>query len=663
MEINDLMKKLLRHFVLLSVCLTTLPAMANLDRRTMLQRQMFQDAELALEKGQLSKYKRLKKHLHDYPLYPYLQFDEIAARLHLNNDKDVNRFLQQYPGTPLASRLQYKWLKSLARKRQWGTLIDNFYYTRDIALQCDFARALYKHGQTQRASAVLEGVWLHSKSLPKNCDAPLKTWQNAGGLSQELVWERIRLVMQTGRVQLALYLADFLNKADRYWVRIWAKVRRDPDYVMHVYDRFKDKDSRTLRWILSSGLTRMARNDAPSAAQLWHLWRDEFQFDNNEKERTERKLALALAREDPINGQKWLESLKLNVQDPRLHELYIISAIQDQDWETALDWIKQLPQPEQHSERWVYWRGRAQEALGQTELAHATYMLNANTRGYYGFLAADRAGMNYQLDHHPVKYSQDDLATLAKRPAIERARELHALKRMSDARREWNYALQHMDKSQILIAAQLAHEWDWYDRAIITFAQAEYWDDLEKRFPLAHQDIVIAQAKLHRINPAWAFAVIRQESAFITDARSHAGALGLMQLLPGTARQMAGVKRMRFHRNDLLNVSTNVKLGISYLKHVKDRFKGNNILATAAYNAGDHRVKQWLPKDGFLEADVWIEKVPFSETRKYLKRVLTYTVIYEQRLGLRPVPLIERMLPIPARPTKLSDQNKSKTTS
>jgi soluble lytic murein transglycosylase len=312
--------------------------------------------------------------------------------------------------------------------------------------------------------------------------------------------------------------------------------------------------------------------------------------------------------------------------------------------------MDRLPQEEQHTERWRYWRARALEATGRLEEARAVFLLNADSRGYYGFLSADRAGMGYHFDHHPINVSAKDLSSIEKIPAIERARELYALNRIVDARREWNHALQQLDKPQKLAAAQLAHDWNWHDRAIITFAQAQYWDDLEKRFPLAHQELVISQSNQQRINPAWAFAIIRQESAFTNDARSHAGAMGLMQLLPRTARQIARSLRIRFHRNDLLNANTNLKLGINYLKTVKDKFKGNNVLATAAYNAGHNRVRP---------ADIWIENVPFDETRNYLKRVMTYTVIYERRLGKRPTPLLERMLPISPEVTVLSSQNKA----
>jgi soluble lytic murein transglycosylase len=643
-----------RLLIAIVVSVLAVPTASALERRTMLQRLAFVDAERALKLGRLSTYHELEQKLRDYPLYPYLKFEEIKRNLRGNNYKDVRRFLQDYPGTPLANRLHYRWLKSLARKHRWGTLIDNFYYTNDVALQCDFTHALIKENHPQRAYNVLAGLWLTGHSLPSRCDYPIKKWYASGKLSQDLVWKRIRLAMQSRRTRLALFLARYVDAKDRYWVRMWAKVRRDPKFVSEVYARFKDKDSQLLRWVIGDGLRRMSRTDATAAAQHWSDWRDRFKFSELEKNRIERRLTLALVTSDPTASKAWLKQLELDADDHRINELYILNAVQDQDWETALGWMNRLSEEEQQTDRWRYWRGRALEALGRLDEARSAYLLNADSRSYYGFLSADRAGMDYKFDRHPIAFSNKDLSPIEKIPAIERARELLALNRVVDARREWNFALQQLDKPQMLKAAQLAYDWNWHDRAIITLAQANYWDDLVKRFPLAHRELVINYARQQQINPAWAFAIIRQESAFTNDARSHAGALGLMQLLPRTARQIAHSLRLRFHRNDLLNANTNVRLGIKYLKKVKDIFKGNKVLATAAYNAGNARVRQWLPKDGILPADVWVEIVPLNETRDYLQRVMTYTVIYEERLGKTPVPLLERMLPIPGVPTVVS---------
>jgi len=636
---------------ILSVVLALLmaPAMAVVvDSPIATQRQQFLDAEHAFKTGHLSHYRQLEQQLRDYPLHPYLEFAEIRRDLEHADYKNIYMFLDKHAGSPLALRLQQEWLKTLAHKKQWRLLVDSYYFTPDIALQCDFAHALFQIKEPQRAYTVLEGVWLTGKHLPNNCEAPIARWYQDGALSQDLVWERIRLTMQANQVNLGMSLAQYVDADDRFWVRMWAKVRRDPKYVEEIYERFGETDSQILRWIIGDGIARHAFKDGPAAAKLWQSWRDEFEFSTTERDRVERQLALALAKDDPYGSHEWLTKVSIDTHDKRAQELFILTALTDQDWETALGWLDRLDSEDKHSDRWRYWRGRVLESMGQMEEARSIYLLNSDTRSYYGFLAADRTGLGYQLEHRPVPYRVNDLQTLAKLPAITRARELHAINRVVDARREWTHAIQRMDKPQMLIAAQLAHDWNWHDRAIMTLMQADYWDDLVKRFPLAHRELVQTHAKQHGVEPAWAFAIIRQESAFTEDAKSHAGAMGLMQLMPATAKQVARNLQLRFQRNDLLDASTNVKLGVSYLRRVMDQFKGNKVLATAAYNAGGHRVAKWLPKEGSIPADLWVELVPFNETRDYCQRVLTYTVIYEQRLGQRPIPLMERMVPIPA---------------
>lgn len=647
-----------KHFVLaIIVAVVAIPTASAMDQRTMSQRQTFTNAEHALQQGRLSTYQRLARKLKDYPLYPYLKFEEIKRNLHRNNYKDVRRFLQDNHGTPLAGRLQYLWLKSLAHKHRWRMLVNNFYYTDDVALQCDFAHALLRQNQPQLAYKILGSLWKTGNYLPKQCDYPVDKWFAGGGLTQDLVWQRIRLAMQSHRTRLALYLKKYVNPKDRYWIRIWAKVLRDPEYVTQVYAHFKDSDSRLLRRVVGGGLRRLSHVDALAAARHWSDWHDKLKFTHIEQDRIERRITLALASSNLSSSHSWLKRLNLDVEDQRINELYTLNAIQDQDWEIALGWINRMSQEAQHSDRWLYWRGRALEALGRLDEARSSYMQIADPRSYYGFLSADHLGTDYQFDHHPLSFTSRDLTPIENVPAIQRARELRALNRLVEARCEWNFALQKFDNPQLLKAAQLAHDWNWHDRAIATLAQAKYWDDLEKRFPLAHRELVINYAREQHINPAWVFAIIRQESAFTKDARSDAGALGLMQLLPVTARRIARNLQMRFRIDDLFDAETNVRLGINYLKKVKDVFGGNNVLATAAYNAGDSHVRQWLPKIDILPADVWVEIVPFSETRDYLKRVMTYTVIYEERLGRTPVPLLKRMRPIPGEPTVISSGN------
>ncbi|MDH5408005.1 MAG: transglycosylase SLT domain-containing protein [Gammaproteobacteria bacterium] len=611
------------------------------------QRKDYIAAEKALKNRQITRYRRIASRLKNYPLYPYLEYEEIRRRLGQTSSSEIQTFLEVNRHSPLSNKLRHAWLKSLARKKKWRELVDNFYLVNDSNLRCNYARALFELGD-HRAIDVSKELWRTGKSLPNSCNYAFQALRDAGILNNELVWERIRLTMTAGRPRLAKYLArTMLNKQDQKWVNLWAKVRRKPELVDKVHELGEYEQLPAVRWMLVDGIRSMARRDDIKAAERWLELLDEYEFTATERHRAERRLVYKLKQRNEDYADKLLKKLGPAALDDKVLDYYVLSALRDKDWRSALDWLGQLSSDSQHTVRWQYWRARALESLGHMEEARGLYLLNANDRSYYSFLAADRAGLSYKFAHKPLTYSGTDFASLKEEPALLRAGELFFLKRIVEARREWNAALTQMDGVQRLKAASLAHEMGWHDRAIVTLAQAEYWDDLEMRFPLAHQQLVLKHATKTNINPAWAFAIIRQESAFTADARSHAGALGLMQLMPGTARQVARSMQLRRPRqNDILNIKTNVRLGVQYLKKVNDKFDGNAVLATAAYNAGHHRVKQWIPEQGVLPADVWVELVPFKETREYLQRVMTYMVIYENRLGQDSIPLLKRMMPI-----------------
>ena len=255
---------------------------------------------------------------------------------------------------------------------------------------------------------------------------------------------------------------------------------------------------------------------------------------------------------------------------------------------------------------------------------------------------------SYHLEHVETPATAKLVNQVAALDAVKRATELSALQRWVEARREWRWATADMDTQQLKAAAKLAEQLGWHDQAIFTLAKTGYWDDLELRFPMEYADLVEANANLHDIDIAWVFAVMRQESAFMDDARSHAGAMGLMQLMPATARSVARqmLKRKPPRRNELFEPDTNIALGSAYLKQMKGKLGDSAVLATAAYNAGPHRVARWLPART-LPADIWIELLPFDETRGYLRRVLAYTVIYEKRMGRTPTRLQDRLHPVP----------------
>ena len=315
-------------------------------------------------------------------------------------------------------------------------------------------------------------------------------------------------------------------------------------------------------------------------------------------------------------------------------------------------WIDALPLEEKLEGRWQYWRARALLKLGRAPEANTLLSQLAATRSYFGFLAADRLGLGYNLTQERLVIAPEEIQRLQAIPSLARARELLRLKRRHGARLEWAHGLRAMNDEEVAQAARLAEHWGWPGRAILTLGRTPYRSDLILRFPLAYRELITHQARHQRLDLPWVYAIVRQESAFQPDARSKSGALGLMQIMPRTGREIAGKlnKKLR-NKHQLLDTDLNVRFGSSYLRTLLDTLGNHPILATAAYNAGPNAVKKWLPKDKEMPADRWIESVPYTQTREYLRRVFAYTAIYENRLQTGPTPLSGRLTAIPSKKT------------
>jgi soluble lytic murein transglycosylase len=617
------------------------------------QRHRFLQAEQSLKQGDRSRYQSLLGRLRDYPLYPYLLFEDLRQRLASASSHEIGAFLHRFADTPLAPRLRYRWLRSLAKHHSWNRYIHAYQPTDNAFLQCNYRRALLETGHRRQALAGIASLWRTGRSLPDACDPVLSTWEASGTLTANLAWERIRLAMEAGHPRLARYLGRYLPKSQQPWVDTWYHVYRKPTRLLKSGPVRAPAPVR--EWIVMNGLERLASINPHDTAQSWHRILARYQLTPEQRARLVRRIALALAYDGDPEASRWLLKVPSAQCTARVRNWRVRSALNQQDWPQVLHWLNRLPAGEQSDTRWRYWRARALEALGHHHDADRIYAQLAQTRTYEGFLAADRIGVPYSFENQALDFTNVQLQQLARKPGIRRARELFALDRLLDARREWYAATRHLNDMQLQQAAKLAQSWGWYDRAILTLGRSQYRDDLKLRFPIVHRRVVLRQAHRVDINPAWAYAVMRKESAFNTEARSQKGALGLMQLLPQTARRVAHDMNLRWRRSgQLYHARFNIRVGMTYLRMVLDRFGDHPVLATAAYNAGTYRVRQWLPTTQSVPADIWIETIPYGETRDYLRSVLAFTAIYERRLGQPPTRLLQRMPPVEPRDGKLS---------
>jgi soluble lytic murein transglycosylase len=486
-------------------------------------------------------------------------------------------------------------------------------------------------------------LWVVGKSQPRQCDPVFKVWVAKGGMTRERVWERIELAMKSRRLSLTTFLEKQLSKKDRRWVRRWRDMHRKPAESLHldVYHR----DLPIARKIVRHGIKRLVRRDTEAAVSVWKRVRaTHLKHDPQETLALDESVALRAAASDHPQALALLGAL----EDPseNIKEWRVRLALKQQQWKSALMWIETLPVEERNSERWQYWRARILQSQSVPVLGNAAQRIFsglATERSYHGFLAADRLGVPYSFEDDALQFSEADLQALEDVPPITRARELFKLKRLVDARREWFYAIGDFAEPDLRKAAVLASRWGWHDRAIATVAKGDHFDDIQLRFPMAYKDLVLSSAGEQAVDPAWVYGVLRQESGFMSDARSSAGALGLMQLMPQTGRMTARKLKTRVRSNyEILDVNKNIRLGAAYLQNMLKKKNGHSAMATAAYNAGPNRVSAWLPQSP-MAADVWIESIPYNETRKYVKRVMSYTVIYDYLLDGETGQMSQRM--------------------
>ena len=609
-------------------------------------RSAFIAAERSLPRSR-GAWERLRSELGGYPLLPYLELARLRADLPKAGAPGIEAFLQRYDGEPVTFRLQRRWLRQLAARREWRKFVEWYPGGDSVDLRCHHARALLETGDEAAALSAAGSLWMSGRSRPKACDPVFAVWLESNRFSPSLAWERFGLAMGRGSVRLARYLERFLDPADRRLAATWRAVHKDPPRVGTI--RLGGEPSK-VEAVLVHGLERLARRDPAAAVEALAEVEARTGLSAAAYAGVARRIGLSFAADHEPQAIDWLWRVDAAHADNLVLRWRIAAAVLHSRWSKALEGIASLPAEERSRERWRYWRARALEVAGRGEEASADYESLALERDYYGFLAADRAGMEYRFNHHPIEVPADVADRVAAMPALRRALELLALGRRVDARREWHALVSKLDEDELKAASWIAGCRDWHGRAILTIARTPERDDLELRFPVVYRAVVESASERRGLSPATVYALIRQESAFVADARSSAGALGLMQIMPRTGRTlMKRIGRKWRNRNQLLAPALNVELGTHYIRSLLSRTGGHHALATASYNAGPHRVRKWLPSVGEVEAAVWIDNIPFTETRRYVRRVFAYRAIYEHRLGLRPIRLTERLPPVPAR--------------
>jgi soluble lytic murein transglycosylase len=608
-------------------------AAAATDNTLSSARSQYGDAMVAIDRGSWTEYEQLRPGLDDYPLAIYLDYEQLTRQVQRTRPAEARRFIRASEDTPLPNRFLSVYLSQAGRDRRWRDFLAVMpEEPNSVELKCYYFRAKLAEGDPLAAWEGAERLWVHGESRPKSCDPLFDAWMRAGELSDEVVWARLLKAFDARQSSLLKYVARKGSEALAPWSERLLAIYRKPD-AMRAQSLPADEDRSAQ--LASHGLAHLARYNPALCLDYWERYRQELAFTAEQASRVEYAIARNALLSETESLVPWLQGALERLEDDGLVEIRLRWALAEQDWRGLEEAMMLLSAERREEAVWRYWEAMLLERSGDRAAAETILAALAAERGYYSFLAADRLGRPYAFNHAPLVAERPVAVPLRQLPAVQRIGELHFHDEPGLAHSEWHKVLQdRSDPDQRQQLAYLAREQGWHRMAIDAANQAEAWDALDLRFPMPYQETFSRHGGARRVPATELMAIARRESAFFPEVRSPVGARGLMQVMPATGKQVASTLGIAHRSADLYDVEHNVLLGSAYYRQLLDRFGGNRVFALAAYNAGPHRVDRWRNKPGQeVPVEVWIETIPYRETRNYVQAVLSYNVVFQYLRG------------------------------
>jgi soluble lytic murein transglycosylase len=621
------------------------------------------DMAQAFKRGDRKRLSALLPQAKGHVLEPWAAYWELRARLDEASHQEVRNFFNRYPATYQEDRLRNDWLLLLGQRRDWSTLADEHPHYRmrdDRELRCYILSAeLLDVGPRAGMADEVRKNWMAMREADDGCTFAADRLYYAKQFTALDIWRKARLMAEQNRPKTA-----------RNAVHIVApEVANTVPDVLNAPDKFLAKHiaapQKVRQELVVLALVKIASAD-PDKATL--LMRSKWQPHLTTEERhwvwgvIGRQAAMHLEDDALSHFAKVAHDKDLNDDMLAWKARAALRAGNTPKWDVVESSIAAMSAEARKDPTWVYWQARAM--LNRKKLtpqiqqeANTALESIAGVRGFYEQLALEELGRKVTAPARPPAPTTEEMEAARRNPSLQRALYAIAIGLRPEGVREWNYATNLVDAQgkagtmsdrEMLAAAQLACDHQVWDRCINTSDRTRAMMDFEQRFPMPHKDAVIARSKTIGLDPAYVYGLIRQESRFVTDARSGVGASGLMQVMPATAKWTARKIGMTgFTPDQITDRDTNIAIGTGYLKLVLDSFEGSMPLAAAAYNAGPSRSRRWrAPNDGdgpTLEGAIWAENVPFNETRDYVKKVLSNTTNYAALITGQPQSLKARL--------------------
>ncbi len=577
-------------------------------------------------------------HLQGHVLESYAIYYKLSLQLEdpdVDVDADtVRKFLFRYQGSLLADKIRGEWLKILGKTHQWELFAEEYpaLINEDTELSCySLQQRLYVNDSDALHDAL--PLWFSGQDMPESCAPLFDSLIAVELLTEENVWYRLRLALEVGNVGVAKHINQYLPKKHALNERKLNAATKNP---LRYLGKYRNKiKTRADREVALFAMLRLLRSGLDRAHAYWPKVRE--RFSHSEQSYFKAQLASRAAYKLDPRALGWFMEAANTSAPVLLSDAQLVlktrAALRASNWMTVLESIEAMSTLEQQAAAWRYWKARALKAKGKIAKANAIFAPLSTEYHFYGQLAKEELEVVIGALPKSYKIRTEEITTAQQLPGIQRALALYRLNLRNEAIREWTWAIRGFDDKRLLAAAEVARRNKIYDRAIDTANKTVQLHDFNLRYLAPHREVMQDVLKQKELDEAWVYGLIRQESRFVTNAKSSTGAIGLMQLMPSTARWIAKKLGMRNYRKRLVaQVNTNLMMGTYYLKHVLTLFDNQSLLASAAYNAGPSRARKWRGVKP-LEGAVYAETIPFNETRNYVKKVMSNSMYYASTFG------------------------------
>jgi soluble lytic murein transglycosylase len=621
-------------FLWSAVCvLAAVPCGAQAQDALAATRKQFLEAVAAVQPASQSPIQPGDEALRGYPLYPYLQSVRLQQALAAAGtgdspaDADVRDFLARHAGEPVANPLRRHWLTSLGRRELWAAYLAAAPESlSDPSLNCLALTARIETGRTQDLVPLVVRQWLTPDQLPADCERPFAWLRSEGALTDDLVEQRVRMSLAKSNARFARMIAASLPAPKAAPLLQWAALLEQPRREIDVLTA--SPATKVEPAALLAGWTKLVGADFDYARTRFPAFVKARKLDREAASPFALALALRLSWNRHPDALGHFARVSDADVDDVAREWHARAALWAGDWQGLAAVIAAMPPALAQTPRWKYWAARSAAATGNREAARALFVSILSADNYYSAMAAAHLGQTLTPNPAPVSADEAELSRIAQLPGFVRARELLQVGMRNEALAEWQHGVRALPTAVQPQVVHLGMRWQWYDVSIATATQQRIFDDYALLYPRPYDDDVRRAATAAALPTELVYGVLRQESLYRPDAVSSAGAVGLLQMLPETARRTARRAQHPLPRPaDLLKPAINVRLGAAHLRELLDQFGGQVPLALAGYNAGPGAALRWLP-DQAIDTDVWIENIPFNETRNYVQRILWHTVVF-----------------------------------